>query len=77
MIAIDEENASGPCGMAEVYVARGNFDQALASLGRAIELDREEIVDFARTSPTFDAIRDDARFQHLLDPKKKKTVTEL
>jgi TolB-like protein/Tfp pilus assembly protein PilF/predicted Ser/Thr protein kinase len=52
-------------GIAEIYVALGDFDQALAWLERAYEEHSWELA-FLKVCPDFDPLRSDARFQDLL-----------
>ncbi|URD49117.1 tetratricopeptide repeat protein [Chroococcidiopsis sp. CCNUC1] len=48
------------------YTLQGNLEQAIENLQRAIELNPEKYRQMAKNDPTFDAIREDERFQKLI-----------
>lgn len=52
-------------GLAEVYAALGDKEQAFAWLERAYEERSSELV-YLKVEPRLDGLRSDLRFQHLL-----------
>ena len=63
--ALSRRKYVSPYGMAEIYVALGDFDQGLAWLERAYEEHSWELA-FLKVSPVFDPLRSDARFKDLV-----------
>jgi TolB-like protein/Flp pilus assembly protein TadD len=54
-----------PVGMAQIYTALGDFDQAFAWLGKAYEEHADELT-YAKVDPRWDPLRSDPQFQDLL-----------
>jgi eukaryotic-like serine/threonine-protein kinase len=60
-----------PYGVATVYVALGDKDQAFAQLEQALA-QRTQFMDFLKVDPELDSLRSDPRFQNLLGRMKLK-----
>ena len=62
---LSKERYVSPVGMAQIYTALGDFDQAFAWLGKAYEEHADELT-YAKVDPRWDPLRSDPRFQALL-----------
>ncbi|PSB41150.1 hypothetical protein C7B80_31550 [Cyanosarcina cf. burmensis CCALA 770] len=65
-LEIDPDDDSAWYIRACCYALQGNLEQAIENLQRAIELNPEKYRQMAKNDPTFDAIREDERFQKLI-----------
>ena len=62
---LSKQRYVSPVGMAQIYTALGDFDQAFAWLGKAYEEHDMELI-CAKLDPRLDPLRSDPRFQALL-----------
>ncbi|MGD1850922.1 MAG: tetratricopeptide repeat protein, partial [Cyanophyceae cyanobacterium] len=69
-LEIKPDGPNGWYNKACCYGLQGDADLAIQNLRRAIELSPEECREMAKTDTDFDPIRNDPRFQALLNPGK-------
>jgi tetratricopeptide (TPR) repeat protein len=66
-IEINEPHWAGPFNLACYEALTGRHEEAIEQLRRSIELDPEKAREFAARDTDFDVLRDDPRFQELMD----------
>lgn len=64
----DPQNTWSYYGIATIYGDRGDASHAVAYLKKAAAIDRDAVLEAARTQSHFDAIRTDAAFRELTAP---------